>query len=142
MNRQSTSRIGITGSLHPVLAVERRKDNLPRAGLRGSQRAIPQRSRQSVEKSVNNAKDAFSCLLRMRHLHSQRSRPRNRLQEKSSCDPCADTHLPRLEHDICLAPSRLKLPLRPVRSEWHDLSRPVAYLQKLFRQEASSNFAI
>src|SRR5271163_2371414 len=108
------SHISVTCGLHPVLAVQRGKYNLPRTRPRRPQCTISQRGRQSAEKPVYAAKDAFRRLLGMRHLHRKCPRLGNGLEKEPPRDPGADPHLPGLEHDVRLPPPPLILALDSV----------------------------
>ncbi len=100
MDRHPPPRVVIR-RLHPVLAVEPGKHNLADVGARLDQRSSAQpRIRQVLPKPVHNIKDRLRRLVAVRHLHRQRSWPRDRLDKKASRYIRRDPDLPRLQHNV------------------------------------------
>lgn len=108
LHRHSTAGITVRGGDHAVLRVHLGKHDPAHVRSRGLQRAQAQLLRQPVHEAVHDAEDLLCRLLGVRHFQGHGSRPGDGFEEKARRGPGGKAHLPRLEHDVALAPVPLE----------------------------------
>jgi hypothetical protein len=130
MDGQPAARVWVSGGLHPVFAVEHRKDQLSDVSARSHQRALAQLGRQVLQQAMHDAKNLLCGTLVVRDLHAQRAFPRDAAEEKTRRHIGRDAELPRLEHDVPFCAGALQVALRSVQLQLAQMTALAAYLQQ------------